>query len=341
VKKPRTSRRQFLRRSLAATLAAPIAASFEESHLLVQQAHGAPQAPSNITSEIVHPNVPASAPVEQCPHGKIGKLAISRLICGGNLISGYAHSRDLIYVSNLLRAYFTDEKIMQTWALCEEHGINTMIFDPVDPHAVEVLEKYRKAGGKIQYLSQLAASPDGMKDRIKEVVDTGAAGILLVGHRADTWSRNGLFEYIGKFVETVKAEGIIAGVAAHSMRTITGVEKAGIRPDFYMKTLHSENYWSKRRPEQTLEVIDSQNDNFWCTDPDAVIRWMQECERPWIAYKVLAAGAIPPKAGFRYAFDNGADFCVVGMFDFQVAEDVSIARNAVDAARNRERGWRG
>jgi hypothetical protein len=40
-----------------------------------------------------------------------GYVNVSRLILGGNLIGGQAHSRDLIYVSNLIRNYFTDEKI--------------------------------------------------------------------------------------------------------------------------------------------------------------------------------------------------------------------------------------
>ena len=52
---------------------------------------------------------------------------MSRLICGGNLISGFAHSRDLIYVSRLLKEYFTDEKVFQTLSICEAHGINTAI----------------------------------------------------------------------------------------------------------------------------------------------------------------------------------------------------------------------
>jgi hypothetical protein len=63
--------------------------------------------------------------------------------------------------------------------------------------------------------------------------------------------------------------------------------------------------------------------------------------RPWLAYKVLAAGALNPQVGFKYAFDNGADFCVVGMFDFQVAEDVGFASAAVKAAANRDRQWFG
>jgi len=57
------------------------------------------------------------------PMGRIGNLKISRMLCGGNLTSGFAHSRDLIYVSSLLRNYFTDEKIFETWEICEECGI--------------------------------------------------------------------------------------------------------------------------------------------------------------------------------------------------------------------------
>ncbi|HWW01651.1 MAG TPA: twin-arginine translocation signal domain-containing protein [Candidatus Acidoferrum sp.] len=53
----------------------------------------------------------------------------------------------------------------------------------------------------------------------------------------------------------------------------------------------------------------------------------------------LAAGAIPPRAGFQHAFANGADFVAAGMFDFQIAEDASILPGSVQAAQNRERDW--
>jgi hypothetical protein len=141
-------------------------------------------------------------------------------------------------------------------------------------------------------------------------------------------------------VSQVKAQGVIAGVAGHELRTPMMVEKAGIKPDFYMKTLHSTKYWSSRRPDQVKEVIDNYGiDNYWCMDPDATIRFFQELERPWIAYKVLAAGAISPGQGFKHAFENGADFCVVGMFDFQVAEDVAMANKVLAAIGDRERAW--
>ena len=64
---------------------------------------------------------------QKVPSGKIKGYEISRLICGGNLISGYAHSRDLIYVSHLVQSYFSDEKVLETFKLCEAVGINTMV----------------------------------------------------------------------------------------------------------------------------------------------------------------------------------------------------------------------
>jgi hypothetical protein len=60
----------------------------------------------------------------EMPNGRIRHVEISRLICGGNLIIGSAHDRDLLYIASLMRHCFTDRKIMETWQLCEECGID-------------------------------------------------------------------------------------------------------------------------------------------------------------------------------------------------------------------------
>lgn len=56
----------------------------------------------------------------QVPKGNIGKLELSRLIMGGNLIGGWAHGRDLIYTDKLVKAYHTDERVMMTMQLAEQ-----------------------------------------------------------------------------------------------------------------------------------------------------------------------------------------------------------------------------
>jgi hypothetical protein len=59
-----------------------------------------------------------------------------------------------------------------------------------------------------------------------------------------------------------------------------------------------------------------------------------------MGFKVLAAGAIEPKDGFKWAFENGADFICVGLFDFQIVEDVNIAIESIQNAV-RTRPWYG
>ncbi|HWH71611.1 MAG TPA: twin-arginine translocation signal domain-containing protein [Candidatus Sulfotelmatobacter sp.] len=322
-----SNRRKFLKKSAAATLALPLVKSLEEYALAAQ--------------ESTTPAAPAVSPAKATiPTGSIGKVKISRLICGGNLISGFAHSRDLIYVSPLLKHYFTDEKILQTWALCEQHGVNTMILNPSDAQALALYKKYRARGGQIQYLAQLGPAKDDLKGPVLQAKEAGAVGAFLLGNFGDAWTREGDVKLVGELLRIIRDNGMIAGVAGHELRTVKTVEQAGFAPDFYMKTLHDINYWSKRRPDQMKEVIDNYGvDNYWCMDPKETIAYMSELKRPWIAYKVLAAGAINPRVGFKHAFDNGADFITVGMFDFQIAEDAVVANDVCKAAQNRDREW--
>jgi hypothetical protein len=67
---------------------------------------------------------------------------------------------------------------------------------------------------------------------------------------------------------------------------------------------------------------------------------MGSVTKPWIAFKILAAGAIQPRQGFSYAFRNGADFVAVGMFDFQIKGNCELARQLVAREKSRARPWR-
>jgi hypothetical protein len=58
-----------------------------------------------------------------------------------------------------------------------------------------------------------------------------------------------------------------------------------------------------------------------------------------MGYKVLAAGALEPEDGFRWAFENGADIICVGMFDFQLVSDVNTAIEVINSLKNRKRDW--
>ena len=60
---------------------------------------------------------------------------------------------------------------------------------------------------------------------------------------------------------------------------------------------------------------------------------------PWLAHKILAAGAIDPKVGLRSAFEHGTDFICVRMYDFQIVEGANIALQVLNGRLDRQRVW--
>lgn len=278
---------------------------------------------------------------QKFPTGRIGNVQISRMIIGGNQFSGWSHSRDLSYLRDLFLAYSSEHKIMDTLEKCEEEGVNTII-----TASSGYLSKYwNQRGGKMQWIAQTHPKTNDLTSNIKQAIDNGAVGAYIQGGVGDSFVKNGRVDLLGKAVEFIKSNGLIAGIGGHSIEVPVAVEKAGIDVDFYMKTLHHDNYWSATPKEERVEFnVDSgspyDHDNIWSICPERTIEFMKNVEKPWIAFKVLAAGAIHPREGFEYAFKNGADFICVGMFDFQITENALIARDKISANSNRLRPWR-
>jgi uncharacterized membrane protein YphA (DoxX/SURF4 family) len=275
------------------------------------------------------------------PKATIADCEVSRIILGGNLLSGWAHSRDLIYVSQLVKAYHHKDKIFATLYLAERCGINTLLTNPI---LATLLDEYWKRGiGKIQFISDCAgldyddkgARPKPWEEYmniVRRAIDYGATACYVQGETADYYIGQGEVGAVEKVLELIRSHGLPAGIGAHRLETVKTCVEAGLLPDFWMKTLHHHDYWSARHPEW--------HDNMYCFDPAGTIAFMRERPEPWIAFKVLAAGAIHPREGFRFAFENGADFVCVGMYDFQIVENVNLAIDLLGERLPRSRPWR-
>ncbi|MGA2621576.1 MAG: hypothetical protein ABSF26_28575 [Thermoguttaceae bacterium] len=289
------------------------------------------------------PQAGPPAPQAGLPRGKIGKLEISRLILGGNLLTHFTHSRDLRYVYNLAAHYNTDEKIMETLATAEAHGINTLsMHNP--PHPISILRRYRKErGGKIQWIiCPTAPVEPGLVEyrrHVEELIKDGCEAIYLWGVHADPLVAAGKIDLVAEAVELPKKYGLPSGVGCHALDVVQACERHGVKADFYIKTFHNHSYPTAPKPEQITGPL-NEYPGYWCSNPQQTADFMKGVAKPWIAFKTMAAGAIPPRQAFRRALASGADFLLAGMFDFEIAEDAQIAQEAVATYRDRERPWR-
>lgn len=280
--------------------------------------------------------------------GRIGDHEISRLVLGGNLIGGWAHARDLIYVSSLFRAYNTERKIFETLMIAEAAGINAInIGFPSNP----VLQKYKKmTGSKIKVISQVA--PDLENNdyivNIDRAIDFGVDIIQIQGNQCDWLVRDHRLDVIETMMDRIRSQGYTAGLASHTVDALIACEEAGIVPDYYMKTMHHDRYWSAHPLENRVpfEVDGKQyldhnrfHNNIFCLFPERTVEFVRRATVPVMGFKVLAAGAIEPEDGFRWAFESGADFICVGMFDFQIVKDVKIVQGILGDLQTRDRQW--
>jgi hypothetical protein len=284
----------------------------------------------------------------ELPKGKLGNLEISRLVMGGNLIGGFAHARDLLYAGSLFKAYNTEKKIIETLMLCEQAGINCI---NIGYATMSMMVKYKKlTGSKMKVIVQVGIDEKkkDIYDNVVQAIDNGMDIIQLQGNWCDWLVRDKRLDVVAGMMDRIKSERYTAGLAAHTIDSLIICEENGIIPDYYMKTMHHDNYWSAhpRENRQPFEVDGKRypdhnmfHDNCFCPFPDRTIEFVNRVQVPVMGFKVLAAGAITPKDGFHWAFDKGADFICVGMFDFQVVDDVNICIDTLNSLDGRQRKW--
>ena len=241
---------------------------------------------------------------------KLGDYHVSRLICAGNPFGGYAHGGDLVYLGRLFREYFTDEKIAETLQLCTANDINTTLIETED-NILRSLDLYEKRmGHRIQWICQIPPDRNNLglmkhiKQQIQSAADNKAIGAFIQGAATENIFEENRTEELRELIALMKEKGIVPGICSHYPAIIEKAEELDLGAKFYMMTLNKVGYN--------------------CDDPEAAKRTMKNISKPFINFKVLGAGRDKPESGFRHAFEAGATFIAVGMFDFQVRENAEL-----------------
>jgi hypothetical protein len=267
------------------------------------------------------PDIPGPVPTF-----KLGGLQISRLIAGHNLVVGQAHEggSGLIYISSLLRAYFTDAKVLETFGMYEKQGINCSGARMATNNS-DWAKKYMAQSGKLSWLAGISSEKD-----IPMAVDMGSKLGYVHGNTSDAAIRNANgAESIAKLLDAIRKAKMVGGICCHNIDVVTACEKAGVKPDFYIKTINPANYSMSGggapagSPGGAAAPVDQAAKD---QATKIIADVMANVKVPWIGFKVLGAGRVSPSEAFSFCFKNGCDALLVGMYDFQVAQDANLVK---------------
>jgi hypothetical protein len=229
-------------------------------------------------------------------------LQVTRLIIGANPFGGYSHQnreRDREMV-----AYYTPERILETWERAWAAGINTMITNNETPHVIETTARYLAQGGPLQWIAQVNCPQDStMQAALDRVVEIGCVAAYLHGGYVDKLYAERDESALREYVRHGQSCGIPIGVAGHKPEVHDWVDSLDL-VDFHAVcffncgSLHS-----------------GKGHKFRLADVFPAVRCIQRLDKPCIGYKILGAGRIDPVMAFEYAFEHikPGDVVNVGM----------------------------
>lgn len=268
----------------------------------------------------------------------LGPHRITRLVLGGNPISGNSHiSPELDWE---MRRYFTAGKILELFRRCEEVGINTFQARG-DRHITRLYLEYRQAGGSLQWIAQTASELRDLRANINRIAQFGAIAIYHHGTHLDNLWHAGQIDRARDILNFIRDTGLPAGLGTHIPEVVEYIEEKDWPVDFYMCCLY--NLAPRPKRESIVHGADPK-ETFDPDDPPRMCRVIRQVKKPVLAFKVLAAGRRcahrrDVEEAFAFAFRNikPTDAIVVGMFPKykdQPAENADIVRNILASRKD-------
>lgn len=238
---------------------------------------------------------------------RIGSMDVSRFILGTNPVSGFSHQS--VEMDQRMVGWFTVDRTKALLRDAESLGIDTVIAR-TDMNVMRFMSEYWDEGGMIRWFAQ-TCPPEGPPEVcIRRAVDGGAVACHLHGGYMDHCLLNDNLEQIPGLLDSIRSEGLLAGIAAHDPRVIEWAEE-NVDADYYMCC-----YYNSMRRDQRPEHVHGAKEWFWPEDRDIMTRLIQRLSKPAIHYKILAAGRNDPAEAFEYAANamRPGDAVCVGIY---------------------------
>jgi hypothetical protein len=252
-------------------------------------------------------------------------LQVTRLIIGANPFAGFSHQSE--QRDQEMVAYYSVDRILETWERAKTAGINTFITNNETDHVVQAVKAYLRAGGTLQWIAQVACRKHpNMFAAVDEAVKIGCCALYFHGGYVDECYHSKDEKSLRSWCEHARSAGIPVGVAGHAPEVHYWVNSLGFAdfhavPFFNCGSLH-----------------DGKGERFRLADIAPAIACIRQIRKPCISYKVMGAGRIDPKMAFEHAFANikPTDVVNVGMHrgdkDHMVEENAALVQEILSSA---------
>jgi len=265
------------------------------------------------------------------PRVALGPHQVSRLIVGGNPLSGNSHQgkeRD-----REMTDWFTCARTKQMLHRCEEEGINT-IQARGDAHITRLLNEYWNEGGKIQWIAQTASEIGDFGANVRRILQFNPIAVYHHGTKADNlWFERKVDELRDR-LQFLRDNVPVVGLGTHLPEVVQYSEEHEWPVDFYMTCAYAIS--RKERPLFFTVGHHGGWEQYDDQDRAAMCRLIRQVQKPCLAFKILGAGrkcatTEDVRAAFEFTFNNikPTDAVVVGMFPKdrdQVSENAAIVR---------------
>ena len=274
------------------------------------------------------------------PSIRLGSHTVSRLIVGGNPVSGNSHiSRE---ANREMRDYFSAANVKKLLSSCEKAGINTWL-SRGDAHILRLLNEYRLEGGRIQWIAQTAPELADVPRHIRALAAAKPIGIYHQAGQSDNFFKAGKMEVVRERCALIRETGVLVGIGTHTPEVIDYVESKAWDFDFYMAcvyNIHNTSHMNRTKEErEVLAGHQLDRELFWDPDREKMLARVRQTKKPCLIFKVYGASR---KCGSpeqmlealrlvaRYA--KSTDAVVIGMFPKhkeQVNENCRLLMQAV------------
>jgi len=249
------------------------------------------------------------------PTVSIGKTPVTRMIMGGNIISGTSHLNPQL--DQEMEDYYTTENVKKALRRCEESGINTVALR-TDKHIMRILREHWNEGGSLQWLAQTASEMVSFGGNINATMRYNPIGFYHHGSVTDHYFQHDQLDVLAERLKILRDTGLPIAMGTHNPDYIRYAEDH-FDVDFYVTCVY--NLTKVEHVSSAILGRSNEDEVFEDEDIPLMYQAIQNTHRPCVAFKILGASrrcGSPDqvKSSFKEAFDNikASDLVMVGMF---------------------------